>query len=114
MAHEEERFLVNLDLLANGVRDRRPSQEGFSVPPIVVTRRERAGRLPELAAKSKIRAVDLSELFRSRIYVLEIPFKLIFKFVRADNDIQLRGVRVWGWRDADQRVIPARRTKNVP
>ena len=43
----------------------------------------------ELATEAQILCVDLSELLWGWIDVLEIPLKLIFELVRADDDVQL-------------------------
>ena len=45
--------------------------------------------LLELSAKSEILAIDLRELLRGRIDVLEVPLELIFKLHRADDDVHL-------------------------
>lgn len=45
--------------------------------------------LLELPAKSEILTVDLRELLRGRIDVLEVPLELIFKLHRADDDVHL-------------------------
>ena len=45
--------------------------------------------LLELPGKSEILAVDLRELLRGRIDVLEVPLELIFKLHRANDDVHL-------------------------
>ena len=87
MAHEEQRLLIDLHLLANRVRDRRPSGD-VSVRETGITRIG-VNRLLEFATETEIFAVDLSELLWCWIDVLEIPLKLIFELVRADDDVQL-------------------------
>ena len=76
-----------MHLLANSVRDRRPSGD-VSVRETSITRIG-VNRLLEFATEAEIFAVDLSELLWCWIDVLEIPLKLIFELVRADDDVQL-------------------------
>ena len=56
MANKEKRFLVGLDLLADGMDD---------------------GSL-EFSAETEFLGVDLCEVFRGGIGVVEVPLKLVF------------------------------------